>query len=53
MATFTDGKIYQLQSSEQTYIHWNAGIKLKSSCILPIETVQHSGQIEGLWDRTY
>jgi len=32
---------------------WNAGIRLESSCILPVNTVPNGGQVESLCDRNY
>ena len=46
--TFIDNDTYQLK---QYCNHWNAGIRLKSSCIPPVCTVPHGGQIESLWGK--
>ena len=49
---FMDDERHQLQQSDEANcIHWNARIRLKSSCIPPINTGLHGGSIESLWDR--
>lgn len=47
---FTDDEKYLLQSKEANYVHLNAEIKLKSSCILPVNTLPSDVQIENCGD---
>lgn len=43
---FTDAAIYLQQSNEANYAHLNTGMRLKSSCVLPVHIVQHGGQTD-------
>ena len=43
----------QLESNEAYYIHLNSEVRLKLSCIPPVNTEQHCGQIESLWECNY
>ena len=46
--TFIDDERDQLQSDAGQYIYLNAGFRLKSSCIPPVDTVPRGGQIKML-----
>ena len=43
----------ELQSNEANYIHLNPGIKLKSLCIQPVNTLLHGSQTKSLWDYNF
>ena len=47
---FTDDARHLQQSKEAEYAHLNTGMRLKSSCALPVLIVQNGGQTDSLWD---
>ena len=44
---------YQLRSNLAICIHLNIGFRLKSSSIPPVNTMQHGGLFESLWEHSY
>ena len=40
-----DGERYQLQLNEANVVYFNAEIRLKSTCIPPVNTVSHYGHL--------
>ena len=45
---YIDDEQFQLQSNETNDIYLNGGIKIKSSCIPPVSSVPHGGQVQSL-----
>ena len=45
---FTDDEKHQRQTSEESHYHVNAGIRLRSSCVSPVNAVPRGSQMESL-----
>ena len=49
--TLTGGERYELQSVETDYINFNAGSRVKSKYIPPVNTVLHGGRSKACEER--